>query len=108
MFETKQLNIIGISEGNNLFSSPYFEYLKDPNNQLLLFVLIVLLLLNFFSDDSKGKLATSRWGAKKELDKAKKKALKQMSKVTRNSVALYIGSSDETKKLISKSKEVKP
>ena len=102
MFETKQQNIIEISEENNLFSSPYFEYLKDPNNQLLLFVLIVLLLLNLFSDDRKGKLATSRWGAKKELDKAKKKALKQMSKVTRNSVALYIGSSKETIKLIDK------
>ncbi|HEY9690637.1 MAG TPA: type IV secretion system DNA-binding domain-containing protein [Oculatellaceae cyanobacterium] len=39
----------------------------------------------------KGKIATSYWGGAKEKAQAARKAKKQMKKVTRNNVALYIG-----------------
>ncbi len=39
----------------------------------------------------KGKIATSYWGGQKEKTQAAKKARKQMGKVSRNNVALYVG-----------------
>ena len=47
-------------------------------------------LLGGFSS-KKGKIATSYWGGGKEKAQAAKKAKKQMSKTTRNNVALYVG-----------------
>ncbi len=90
--------IAQIKEDNGFFPSPYFQAINNRNGVILGICLILVLLLNFLSDDKKGKLASGRWGGKKERDAAKKKAKKQMSKVSRNSVALYIGSSKPNKK----------
>ncbi len=90
--------IAQIKDDSGFFPFPYFESISPRNAIILGICLIVILIFNFLSDDGKGKLASGRWGGKKERDAAKKKALKQMSKVSRNSVALYIGSSKPNKK----------
>jgi len=48
-------------------------------------------LLQLFSSEKKGKTATGYWAGVKEKANATKQAAKQMAKMTRNNVSLYIG-----------------
>ena len=86
-------NPVVAASDNPILSSKYFEVIKSPQGVMLAVCLLIFLILNIFSGDKKGKLASGRWATSKEINAAKKKALKQMSKKSRNSVALYIGSS---------------
>ena len=53
---------------------------------------LFLVAANFLGrGNKKGKVATGYWGGSKEKGKAHQKAKKQMSKVTRNNVSLYVG-----------------
>ncbi|MDF5726794.1 MAG: type IV secretion system DNA-binding domain-containing protein [Rhizonema sp. PD38] len=67
--------------------------LKSKSGLMLLGCLVVVALLQLWSAGraKKGKIATSYWGSGKEKQKAAIIAKKQMLKVTRNNVALYVG-----------------
>jgi type IV secretory pathway TraG/TraD family ATPase VirD4 len=56
----------------------------------------------FSATNHKGKVATSYWGGSKEKSKATDKAKKQISKPTRNSVALYVGTPPNIKITVQK------
>ena len=69
---------------------------------LLLCGLAFLALQIFASGDKKGKTARGYWAGSNEKAKAAKKAIKQMAKVTRNSVSLYIGCPGKIKQKLHK------
>ena len=71
--------------------------LKSQSGLMLLGCLVVVAALQLWSAKSakKGKIATSYWGSGKEKQKAAIIAKKQMLKVTRNNVALYVGTPRE-------------
>ena len=71
--------------------------LKSQSGLMLLGCLVVVAVLQLWSAKSakKGKIATSYWGSGKEKQKAAIIAKKQMLKVTRNNVALYVGTPRE-------------
>ncbi|NEU77429.1 hypothetical protein PI95_034460 [Hassallia byssoidea VB512170] len=71
--------------------------LKSQSGLILLGCLVVVAVLQLWSAGSakKGKIATSYWGSGKEKQKAAIIAKKQMLKVTRNNVALYVGTPRE-------------
>ena len=89
--------ITKVQKPNDILSSPYIEMFYNQNGLIIGGCLLLILVLGFFGDGNKGKLATSKWGSQKEKATAKKKALKQMSKKSRNSIALYIGSKKKQK-----------
>lgn len=66
--------------------------LQSPSGLMLLGCLGFAIALQLLGGaGKKGKLATGYWGSGKEKARAAKVAKKQMRKVTRNNVALYIG-----------------
>lgn len=89
--------VVEIQQPNDILSSPYIEIFYNQNGLIIGGCLLLILALGLFGDGNKGKLATSKWGTQKEKATAKKKALKQMSKKSRNSIALYIGSKKKQK-----------
>lgn len=89
--------VVEIQQPNDILSSPYIEIFYNQNGLIIGGCLLLILALGLFGDGNKGKLATSKWGSQKEKATAKKKALKQMSKKSRNSIALYIGSKKKQK-----------
>ncbi|AOW98868.1 transfer complex protein TrsK [Moorena producens PAL-8-15-08-1] len=60
--------------------------------------LLALGLLAIIPDGKKGQLATGYWGGKKEKKAARKKAQEQMANLSRNSVALYVGTPEDIQK----------
>jgi type IV secretory pathway TraG/TraD family ATPase VirD4 len=77
-------------------SNPHLKPLVDlatSKNGMLIggLVLAMVLLQVFAGDDKKGRIARGYLGGLKEKAKAASKAKKQMVKVTRNEVSLYIG-----------------
>ncbi|MFB2876153.1 hypothetical protein ACE1CC_04600, partial [Aerosakkonemataceae cyanobacterium BLCC-F46] len=97
--------VLAQSNNSNLYKSTtaqqLIHQLQSPSGLMLLGCLgfaIALQLLNGVG--KKGKLATGYWGSGKEKIRAAKVAKKQMRTVTRNNVALYIGTPNlMTKKL---------
>jgi type IV secretory pathway TraG/TraD family ATPase VirD4 len=66
--------------------------MKSQSGLVLLSCFAVLILFKILSGGNhKGKVATSYWGGSREKSLAARKAKKQMSNPTRNSVSLYIG-----------------
>ncbi|MBD1930068.1 type IV secretory system conjugative DNA transfer family protein [Trichocoleus sp. FACHB-90] len=75
------------STGNQLLAS-----LKSQSGLTLLACLAAVVAFQVIRGGAKkGKIATSYWGGGKEKAIAAKKAKKQMTKVSRNNVALYVG-----------------
>jgi type IV secretory pathway TraG/TraD family ATPase VirD4 len=73
--------------------------LKSQQGLTLLGCLAAMAVLQLLGGGSKkGKIATSYWGGAKEKAAAARRAKKQMRKVTRNNVALYIGTPSAMKK----------
>lgn len=71
----------------------YTHHLFTPNGLTLIAMLGVYLLMKLFLGDgsNKKKLASSYWGGRKEIETAKKKALKQIKSSKCDSAALCIG-----------------
>ncbi|BAY23856.1 transfer complex protein TrsK-like protein [Calothrix sp. NIES-2100] len=68
------------------------DLMKSPSGLILLGCFAVMAIFQVLSGrNSKGKVATSYWGGSREKSLAAHKAKKQISKPTRNSVALYVG-----------------
>jgi ATP-dependent protease Clp ATPase subunit len=67
------------------------SFVTSKTGMMLLVCGGAFIALSIFGGDKKGKTATGYWAGRKEKVKAAKKAAKQMAKVTRNSVSLYIG-----------------
>ncbi len=68
------------------------SYLKTQSGLTLIGCLVLVGIIQLSSNSSKkGKIATSYWGGSKEKAAAARKAKKQIAQVTRNNVALYIG-----------------
>lgn len=68
------------------------DLMKSQSGLILLGCFAVLAIFQVLSGrNSKGKVATSYWGGSREKSLAAHKAKKQISKPTRNSVALYVG-----------------
>lgn len=68
------------------------DLLTSQTGLVLCSCLVAAVVLQLVGGSSKkGKIATSFWGGFREKAIAAKKAKKQMSKVTRNNVALYVG-----------------
>lgn len=66
--------------------------LKSPSGLILLGCLVAVAAFQVLGGGAKkGKVATSYWGGAKEKAVAAKRAKKQMAKVSRNNVALYVG-----------------
>jgi type IV secretory pathway TraG/TraD family ATPase VirD4 len=66
--------------------------MKSQSGLLLLGCFIVIAVCQFLSGSNyKNKVATSYWGGSPEKSRAARKAKKQVTKPTRNSVALYVG-----------------
>jgi type IV secretory pathway TraG/TraD family ATPase VirD4 len=64
----------------------------SPMGLLIGGCVLFLVAANFWGGrNKKGKVATGYWGGSKEKGRARQKAKKQMSKVTRNNVSLYVG-----------------
>jgi type IV secretory pathway TraG/TraD family ATPase VirD4 len=77
--------------GNQLVTS-----LKSPSGLILLGCLAAVAAFQVMGGRAKkGKIATSYWGGRKEKARAGSKAKKQMVKVSRNNVALYIGTPEQ-------------
>ena len=79
-------------------NSELLSALLQPQGLILLGILAFLGIASFFRDGgaggvkaTKNALASGEFGGKKELNSAKKVALKQMSKQTRSPVSLFIG-----------------
>ena len=70
---------------------PVLAYLKRPGIAGMGVILILILFLSFLDPKSRGILAEGRWGGKKELERAKETALKQMAERKQNNVACWIG-----------------
>jgi type IV secretory pathway TraG/TraD family ATPase VirD4 len=76
-----------LSVGNQLITS-----FKSPSSLILLGCLAAVAAFQVMGGRAKkGKIATSYWGGSKEKARAASQAKKQMVKVSRNNVALYIG-----------------
>ncbi|MEM8780745.1 MAG: type IV secretory system conjugative DNA transfer family protein, partial [Cyanobacteria bacterium P01_G01_bin.49] len=79
--------------GNN--NRSLLDTLSSPTALTLIGIFGVFGVLSLMGDGSrKGKLSTAYWGGRHEKKKAAKKALSQISCVTRNSASLYIGTPD--------------
>jgi type IV secretory pathway TraG/TraD family ATPase VirD4 len=77
------------------------NFLSNP--QLLIFLVLAILMFIIRDNGSKKKkLGRSYWGGKKELRAAKGKAIKQINKVSRNEVGLYLGTPGEIRKKLFK------
>lgn len=75
------------SAGNQLMNQ-----LKSQAGLTLLGCLVAVIAFQLIGGGAKkGKIATSYWGGGQEKARAAKKAKKQMARVSRNNVALYIG-----------------
>lgn len=76
-----------VSAGNQLITS-----FKSPSSLILLGCIAAVAAFQVMGGGAKkGKIATSYWGGSKEKSRAASQAKKQMVKVSRNKVALYIG-----------------
>ena len=86
--------------GSNFKESPIIDEILssfDPSQASVLIIIVgAYLLLSALGDKHKNKLATGYWGSSKVKKAAKEKALSQMRKKSRNSVALYIGTPSES------------
>lgn len=71
--------------------SKYTNQLMSPQGLALAGGILGLFLLQMFSGGKKGKLATSYWGGGQETNRAKKKAIKQVTSPKCDSASLYIG-----------------
>jgi type IV secretory pathway TraG/TraD family ATPase VirD4 len=69
----------------------YTNQLMSPQGLALAGGILGLFLLQMFSGGKKGKLATSYWGGGQETNRAKKKAIKQVTSPKCDSASLYIG-----------------
>ncbi|NJL10134.1 MAG: type IV secretory system conjugative DNA transfer family protein [Calothrix sp. SM1_7_51] len=70
--------------------------MKSQSGLVLISCFLVIAVFQFISGrNNKGKVATSYWGGSREKSLAARKANKQISKPTRNSVALYIGTPEK-------------
>lgn len=68
------------------------DFMKSQSGLILLGCFAVMAIFQVLSGrNSKGKVATSYWGGSREKSLAARQAKKQISKPTRNSVALYVG-----------------
>ncbi len=67
------------------------SFVTSKTGMMLLICGGAFIALSIFGGDKKGKTARGYWAGSKEKVKAAKKAAKQMAKITRNSVSLYIG-----------------
>ncbi len=75
---------------------PVLAYLKQPGFRGLGIILVLILFLSFLDPKSKGILAEGRWGGKKELERAKVTALKQMAEGKQTDVACWIGDRNQS------------
>lgn len=67
-------------------------FATSPRGMMLIGCLLGFAVLSMLGANSgKGKIARGFWAGEKEKRKATQKAAKQMAKVTRNNVSLYIG-----------------
>ena len=81
------------STGNQLIAS-----LKSPSGLMLLGCLVAVVAFQLMGGSAKkGKIATGYWGGGKEKASAAKKAKKQIARVSRNNVALYIGTPSQVR-----------
>ncbi|BAY99986.1 transfer complex protein TrsK-like protein [Tolypothrix tenuis PCC 7101] len=72
------------------------DLMKSQSGLILLGCFAVVAIFKVLSvRNSKGKVATSYWGGSREKSLAARQAKKQISKPTRNSVALYVGTPDD-------------
>ena len=79
------------------------DLMKSQSGLILIGCFWAIAIFNFLSGGNhKGKVATSYWGGKREKQKAKRKAKKQMAKPIRNSVALYVGTPPDVRSQIEK------
>ncbi|MFB2897799.1 type IV secretory system conjugative DNA transfer family protein [Aerosakkonemataceae cyanobacterium BLCC-F50] len=79
------------------------SYLKTQSGLTLIGCLVLVAIIQVSSNSSKkGKIATSYWGGMKEKAAAARKAKKQIAQVTRNNVALYIGTPNIVRKRLKK------
>ncbi|MGB3642700.1 MAG: hypothetical protein WBA39_34715 [Rivularia sp. (in: cyanobacteria)] len=79
------------------------DLMKSQSGLTLIGCFIAIAIFNFLSGSNhKGKVATSYWGGKREKQKAKRKAKKQIAKPIRNSVALYVGTPPDIRSQIEK------
>lgn len=79
------------------------SYLKTQSGLTLIGCLVLVAIIQVSSNYSKkGKIATSYWGGMKEKAAAARKAKKQIAQVTRNNVALYIGTPNIVRKRLKK------
>jgi type IV secretory pathway TraG/TraD family ATPase VirD4 len=68
------------------------DLMKSQSGLVLLGCFVSIAVSKFISGRNyKGKVATSYWGGSREKSLAARKAIHQISKPTRNSVALYVG-----------------
>jgi type IV secretory pathway TraG/TraD family ATPase VirD4 len=75
--------------------------IKSQSGLVLLSCFVALAIFRVLSGgNKKGKLATSYWGGNREKSLAARKAKKQISNPTRNSVALYIGTPHQVRSRI--------
>jgi type IV secretory pathway TraG/TraD family ATPase VirD4 len=72
--------------------------IKSQSGLVLLSCFVALAIFRVLSGgNKKGKIATSYWGGNREKSLAARKAKKQISNPTRNSVALYIGTPQQVR-----------
>jgi type IV secretory pathway TraG/TraD family ATPase VirD4 len=77
--------------------------MKSQSGMLLLGCFAAIAVFKFLSGSNyKGKVATSYWGSNREKSRAARKAKKQLSNLTRNSVALYVGTPHEMRSRLEK------
>jgi type IV secretory pathway TraG/TraD family ATPase VirD4 len=77
--------------------------MKSQSGMLLLGCFAVIGIFKLISGSNyKGKVATSYWGSNREKSRAARKAKKQLSNPTRNSVALYVGTPHEMRSRLEK------
>lgn len=75
--------------------------IKSQSGLVLLSCFVALAIFRVLSGgNKKGKIATSYWGGNREKSLAARKAKKQISNPTRNSVALYIGTPQQVRSRI--------
>ncbi len=75
---------------------PALAYLKQPGFRGMGIVLLLILFFSFLSPKNRGILAEGRWGGKKELERSKVTALKQMAEGKQTDVACWIGDKNQS------------
>ncbi len=93
MSNDRQFIVAGVPAANpQAVAKQGLAFLQTQTGMTLAGCIAAFVILQMMAGAAKkGKIATSYWGGGQEKVRAAKKAKKQMSKVTRNNVALYIG-----------------